>query len=35
MSMLVDQLRVIGAGFLCGAAFMVILLALGGLYASW
>ncbi len=34
MSTLFDQLRIVGAGFLCGAAFMVILLALGGLYPS-
>lgn len=35
MSTLFDQLRIIGGGFLCGAAFMLILLTLGGLYSSW
>ena len=34
MNTFFDQLRIIGGGFLCGAAFMVILLALGGLYPA-
>lgn len=34
MTTLFDQLRIIGGGFLCGAAFMVILLALGGAFST-
>lgn len=34
MTTLVDQLRTVGGGFLCGAVFMVILLALGGAYTN-
>jgi len=34
MSALFDQLRIIGGGFLCGAAFMLVLLALGGAYST-
>jgi hypothetical protein len=34
MATLFDQLRIIGGGFLCGAAFMVILLALGGVFST-
>ncbi len=33
MSTLFDQLRIVGGGFLCGAGFMVIMLALGGAYS--
>ncbi len=33
MSALFDQLRIISGGFLCGAACMIILLALGGAYS--
>ena len=32
MDTLLDQLRIISGGFLCGAAFMVIFLALGGAF---
>jgi len=34
MTTLPDQLRIVGGGFVCGAAFMLILLALGGLYST-
>jgi hypothetical protein len=34
MSTLFDQLRIVSGGFLCGAAFMIIFLALGGLFSS-
>jgi hypothetical protein len=30
MSTLFDRLRIVGGGFLCGAAFMILFLALGG-----
>jgi len=33
MSALFDQLRIVSAGFFCGAAFMIIMLALGGAYS--
>jgi hypothetical protein len=33
VSTLFDQLRIVGGGFLCGAAFMIIILALGGVYS--
>jgi hypothetical protein len=33
MSTLLDQLRIISGGFLCGAAFMLILLAFSGFYS--
>ncbi len=34
MATVLDQLRIIGGGFICGAAFMVILLALGGVFST-
>ena len=34
MTTLFDQLRIVGSGFACGAAFMIIALALAGVYSS-